>query len=179
MRFIIVSGTVLLLHLFSSCSNQSGEMADASFANLIPKPVKAERGKGYFQVPVNLNIYVSAADSSAAVRLAPLANPASSSTSRLRPIMTSVSFPIPCSCLPSRIPHLPLSSNSRNLLERIARCGRSYTCLLDTLLKFKTYRDYDLAYTLQAAGLRLDCKDDNLAIIRSQEQIRLNAQKPT
>ena len=64
MRFIIVSGTVLLLYLLSSCSDQSKEMADASFANLIPKPVKSERGKGYFRVPVNLNIYVSASDSS-------------------------------------------------------------------------------------------------------------------
>lgn len=64
MRFFILSGTVLLLHLLSSCSDKSKEMADASFANLIPKPVKAERGKGYFRVPADLNIYVSAADSS-------------------------------------------------------------------------------------------------------------------
>lgn len=64
MRFIIVSGTVLLLHLLSSCSDQSKEMADASFANLIPKPVKAERGKSYFRVPADLNIYVAAADTS-------------------------------------------------------------------------------------------------------------------
>lgn len=58
----LLFSTMLAAISFSSCTNKAQQHADAAFLNLIPKPVKAVKGNGYFVLDDKITVTTNSTD---------------------------------------------------------------------------------------------------------------------